>query len=369
MGARRREVDLGTHRLSDIEDVEIRLTEGIEVKLEEVEVNAGGLLAFQGHQVVLYIPDQGRYIEKVLQDASDGKKVHVTDCTALKRMRQAGRFERYAVRNGLSPAFKVHGVAADGRVIEGVEAELLVCRYCLTKLNYKGYQISSSEQRTRIVRDFSLEEFFSRYSSYFSRLPRDAAEKLRANVYSPDWAERSNQVREQAGWQCKKCRVNLKEHKNLLHVHHRNGNRQDNCRDNLIALCVDCHSKQAQHEFMFVRHSDRQIIQRLRREQAIYIPPRAGSRSEQDWDNAFQDADPAVHDLLTLIRHCEEPVPEIGFDIADASGEIVCSNVELGWPARKQAVVLARDDSHYGPTEFGWNIMTVGEAVERYTQK
>ena len=103
MGAMVRDVPIDTYRLDDISEISINLERGINVGLPEVEANAGALLEYQGHQVVLYIPDQGWRVEDVLADGSKGRKVHVANCVTLEEMRQKGRYERYVVRNGLSP--------------------------------------------------------------------------------------------------------------------------------------------------------------------------------------------------------------------------------------------------------------------------
>ena len=76
MGTELRDYDLGDFELDDISPISIELEHGIDVELKDIEINAGGLLGYQGHQVVLYIPDQGWRIEDVLEDGSKGKKVH-----------------------------------------------------------------------------------------------------------------------------------------------------------------------------------------------------------------------------------------------------------------------------------------------------
>ena len=138
MGAHIRDVPLGDFRLEDIDPVSIDIVTGIEVDLKDVEVNPGRLLGYKGYQVVLYIPDQGWRIESVLDNPSEGKKVHVANCITLDEMKRRGRIERYVVRNGLSPNFLVSGKTREGEEIEG-EAELRVCMNCMKLLNYKNF--------------------------------------------------------------------------------------------------------------------------------------------------------------------------------------------------------------------------------------
>lgn len=64
--------------------------------------------------------------------------------------------------------------------------------------------------------------------------------------YTSDWSSVSTAYKESQDWTCGDCGVVLcrQENRHLLHVHHRNRNSLDNSRRNLVALCVQCHSKQ-----------------------------------------------------------------------------------------------------------------------------
>jgi hypothetical protein len=253
MGAHIRDVPLGDFRLEDIDPVSIDIVTGIEVDLKDVEVNPGRLLGYKGYQVVLYIPDQGWRIESVLDNPSEGKKVHVANCITLDEMKRRGRIERYVVRNGLSPNFLVSGKTREGEEIEG-EAELRVCMNCMKLLNYKNFNNKRGFVRKAVVNEFSLEQFFATYSSYFKYMPMRKAEDISSNHYSENWKEVSRRYRENLGWKCEGCSVDLstQAHRKLLHVHHINGVKGDDSPNNLKALCVDCHSKEEMHEHLFV---------------------------------------------------------------------------------------------------------------------
>ena len=62
LGAERQPFSLS--RASSISAIEAELIRGREVKLDELE-SVSGLLAVEGRQVLLYIPDQGRRIAEV----------------------------------------------------------------------------------------------------------------------------------------------------------------------------------------------------------------------------------------------------------------------------------------------------------------
>lgn len=75
----------------------------------------------------------------------------------------------------------------------------------------------------------------------------DRRPRLRPDGYTADWPSISWAVRREARWKCRGCGVNLRGARHLLHVHHKNRNKQDNRPINLIALCVVCHCAQPRH--------------------------------------------------------------------------------------------------------------------------
>ena len=65
----------------------------------------------------------------------------------------------------------------------------------------------------------------------------------RSTEYTKDWATISRAHKEMNRWTCQDCGVCLELERNLLHVHHRDRNPQNNSFHNLEALCVVCHSE------------------------------------------------------------------------------------------------------------------------------
>ncbi len=345
------------------EEVEIDLRDGRSITSDDIEITSGGLISAFGQQAVLYIPDQGSDLEEVLGNgvkSRAGKRVHLAKCSTIESMTESGRFERYVARNGLSQEFVVHG-HLHGRFVRDRQATLAICRNCMSHLNYKDYRGKYGSSRDEIVEQFSYAEFFTRYSSYFKYKPKELSDKYAENTYVEGWKQISSQMRRAAHWSCIECKVNLKERKNLLHVHHENGNRNNNDPDNLKVLCVDCHSKAPMHESMFVSLEHRKYIQSLRIEQGLYKRP-LGSGSEKAWIEAFEQSDTAVHDLLLLRKRNRWPAPEVGGDVADRSGEIIYSNAELIWEGHR-VVVDIEDQGKAKLLSIGWRFMTVAEAL------
>jgi len=70
--------------------------------------------------------------------------------------------------------------------------------------------------------------------------------KPRKKGYTSDWGSVSNRYKKARGWRCEHCGVYCggPGDKPLLHVHHWDRNPQNNRDSNLVALCIQCHSRQ-----------------------------------------------------------------------------------------------------------------------------
>ena len=120
------------------------------------------------------------------------------------------------------------------------------------KTNYHQYKEASKEQKTKIVKEFNIGEFLEEIEGAYApitRLPRYAENTAPSNVYTKDWGEISTRTREKAGWRCSVCGVDMHQKKSGLHVHHKNGRKNDNSRGNLQVLCCLCH-KNIEHQTM-----------------------------------------------------------------------------------------------------------------------
>lgn len=351
MGAAPVEFTLGeTWVDSELEFDTVLSTKGLEIKLEDL-VPEQGLLSVKGRQVLLFIPDHGSNIEMALADASQGKKFHVAYCKTLEDMTKRNRFERYTVTNNLSGVFDIFGKTSYGMDIEG-KARLHVCKNCLNQLNYLGAAQSTAANRQLIVNNFDIEEFFSTYSSIFKHLPKRKPENGERG-YSTDWDKISVKIRQDARYCCQSCLVDLSAHKNLLHVHHKNGVKHDNDPSNLVALCIDCHKKQPQHEHLWVTHSQTQTINELRRKQNL--------NQEVNWNNAIKHADTALKWLLEYCQKQGIAAPEVAYTVHEGNSKVIC---DVAWPKLKIGIAL--ENAKAMP---GWQIMGLDNALVHFGLK
>lgn len=208
-------------------------------------------LFYKGQRVRLYIRDQmnyGRYSREL-------PKFHLTWCKTLEDMHNKGRYEKYVVSTSTDNFFLINWV--DGtKIIEQTYEKLDVCKHCLQALNWKGYSNNDKYTKRQIFDDFSIEEFFSEYNSdntnQFAYLPGDSDVTAPVNIYPNEWSAISKSLRT-GHLYCSKCqrKFSYEDRKNL-HVHHRNGKKNDCRRSNLVVLCASCHQKEhPDHKILF----------------------------------------------------------------------------------------------------------------------
>lgn len=336
-----------------LDPIDIELGKGFELSLEDIEFN-NGLASYKGRQVLLYIKDHGfKILDALEQPQQYGRKFHIADCSTLKEMRQKKRFDRYVVTNDLSGVFAISGTDPDTRKDVSGKVRLSVCKNCLKYLNYQGHQQGTAQQRNKIFNEFKISDFFDAYSSFFTHMPSGVA-NVGAVGYTPDWSTVSGNYRAKHNHCCEDCGVNLDKARQLLHVHHKNGVKNDNSHSNLMALCLDCHKKQPNHDHMFISHSDAKKINDLRREQNIL--------SISSWNDVLRYGDAALHGLTGLLKARNAPLPSVGMKISK-NAESPSVVIDLAWKNTKTGVAI---DPLCAPTAkaIGWKIFSMAQCLD-----
>jgi hypothetical protein len=80
----------------------------------------------------------------------------------------------------------------------------------------------SYSSRTKIVNEFSIKDFFSKYpKTLLSSIPDHTSDNAPRNEYSSDWSVISNKLKTEKHNRCEVCQFHLiDENKKFLHVHH-----------------------------------------------------------------------------------------------------------------------------------------------------
>jgi hypothetical protein len=266
MGARPTQWRLGDIVLDPIAEIRKELEAGKEIPLADIKPAHGGLLTYEGQQVVLYIKDTRQDRETLLRK-KDARRFHISDCKTLNRIRQEGRYQRYVATTRKDGFFTVEARDPVTRLNEEMEAELGVCRDCLTHIDWKKYSDSQRATRDEIWDAFSLDDFFGEFATFFRDVPTYTDQTAPRGGYAAEWCKISERFRRQRNWQCEKCQVDLSDHRALLHCHHKNGVVSDNRPNNIAVLCIECHARQPGHGHMRPRPRDLSLLHELRRKQ------------------------------------------------------------------------------------------------------
>lgn len=353
MGARQIPIiDIGSIQITT--DIDLVLgTTGQAISLEDLEYS-DGLLSYRGRQVLLYIPDHGTRIEKVIEDNSLGNKYHVSDCTTLETMRNKKRFDRYIVTNKLSGDFDISGIIYHTSEEVTQSVKLNICKNCLNNINYMNYRNTHYRDKKNIFNDFRLESFFENYSTLFRYFPK-FTDILYSSKYTSDWNEISTNLKSKKNYICESCKTSFSDHKQLLHTHHRNGVKSDNSTSNLKVVCIDCHRKEPNHTHLMMKNDDLQKIYRLR-----HIQQKTRFLT---WDDVFKFADLSLHGYLHLCKH-EDPqnIPKVGYVVDDDT----IFDLVFDKYSPKKAIVINISETYKKMN--GWQIMTLGEGLKLFSK-
>ncbi|PXY02426.1 hypothetical protein DF185_07190 [Marinifilum breve] len=241
-------------KLLKLTDVQIEQTafeilksdDGAEVDFfEDVDVNDDGTILHKetGKPVLLYIREP----------FSHTPKYHIAGCSTLRSYVDNGRIERYVAayrdKDNPSTRFKLN-LLQDDYSRKTYWKELDVCKNCLRELNYKGYNYYKSK-REEIFNNFNIADFFESYDTTRHGVnPKREENDFNQDEYPPNWKFISNRYKRNINFHCEKCKINLSDNTKYLHLHHKNGYKKDCSDENLIGLCIKCHSEEPQHHHL-----------------------------------------------------------------------------------------------------------------------
>jgi hypothetical protein len=215
----------------------------------------------QGKQCLLYIPQGIAGIP-----TKDQPKFHFMECQTILDMESKGKLERYAVTNKTKKIFSVYmKIDRFTPSHRREEIPLNVCKNCLRKYNYLGFNDKTHSEKEEIVNNFDIKLFFDECKTYFSKLPTQTDKAINEIIYTQNWKHISLVYRNSVNWCCEACGADLSNHRHLLDVHHQDGSKRHTSIHNLVALCKLCHSEQYQHQHMRITEEEKNVIYELRK--------------------------------------------------------------------------------------------------------
>ncbi|MDY4335400.1 hypothetical protein SOV78_15495 [Pectobacterium brasiliense] len=222
-------------------------TTGKDIDILEIEINSDNTINYKDKRVILHIRDVASY-----GGSMSLPKYHLANCKTLQRMWENNKSGRYVAATRSDGLFTIKSQNTEKTEWITREESLDVCKFCLETLNWKNYS-RKYQDRENIFSTFNLREFFSVYPNSamtYNAEHNDVTAPI--NDYSKDFQIISKQYRESVNWQCAICKIILerKDLNKFLHVHHRDGQKNNNNRNNLQALCIECHSNQDNHGHM-----------------------------------------------------------------------------------------------------------------------
>jgi hypothetical protein len=227
-------------------ELEQLATEGKDVWINDVVVLDDGTLSYKESRVLIYIRDISPFRNWI-------PRFHIADCETLQQMKQRNAFDRYVVATRDDGSFVVNMIGKGGQVTRKTR-QLNVCQNCLYKLAFDGFSRDFSGQRRRMmVSQFTIRRFFEKFpKSLFSVRPADTAETAPVNNYPADFEIISERLRTRRGWTCERCDRSfaILSDRKFLHVHHKDGRKNNSSDLNLRVLCLGCHAKEPLHAHM-----------------------------------------------------------------------------------------------------------------------
>ena len=208
-----------------------------------------------------------------------GKKVHFYHCRTLTQMEERGRKRRYRQYMWKNDN---HTRIIDLKDKDDVYTRLPWCQNCLSIFIKKDRSLLTKDIHI-MAQDYDTKKLMkSVMADYDNRHPlkkpfvADLEGESEPSGYPENWPQISAKVRKNRGYKCECCGVDCSahDHKALIDVHHKDGNRWNSDERNLECLCKLCHAKQLLHEHYNPKENHKQTLRQLQSEQNIPMEKR-----------------------------------------------------------------------------------------------
>ncbi len=210
--------------------------EGLDIKESDIfSTNAGELFVILENgsikKAIIHIVEISNWNENW-----NYPKIHIYFCKMIEKMQNAGKEKRYKASSRKDGKFYL--IKNKKEWNEALE----ICSYCHTQ-----YKNQFKSHKTR--KNFNLKEWIENPISdpKFSKVELDHCTV--PNCYTKKWPQISKMIRKQVNYICQACKKDFssEECKEFLHVHHKDSDKTNNTTENLIPLCIECHSAEYNH--------------------------------------------------------------------------------------------------------------------------
>lgn len=247
MGAqlKQKKLEQGWENLDDAKLSELLRTGEVEIEIDDINLKDGAF-DYKGQKVIVYIRDQ--FIQ---YHEGRGYKYHLTRCKTINDAVLKKRKSRYVISLRTDGYFRINLIDRDSQsIVRELVEEMRVCKNCLNDFDYKGYTRHPPRIKLDIYDKFTLEEYFDSFK--LGRLQKKHFRTSRSapvNLYNENFSSVSKALRSEVNYDCEECSINLSKpgHQRFLHVHHIDGDKSNDNRTNLKALCIECHSNMPAH--------------------------------------------------------------------------------------------------------------------------
>lgn len=222
----------GLNRLRKLMKAELPVRTRLEVGIvidnpADATAAPDGTLEYKGRKVIWYKPSP----RDLHRPQKSRYKYHVVGCTATEE------YDGYVATRRTDGEFPVNPTDAyDSRT-----CRLNICQFCLQELGLHGVYYPDKLDK------FPLDVWLASIDLSYVPPPWDGPNGPRpqpSGGYPPSWKFLSKQCREEAGWKCQECGLNLETNRYHLHAHHIDLDPHNNRLENLRALCRGCHAEQ-----------------------------------------------------------------------------------------------------------------------------